>query len=278
VSFELFPPKTPDAEAKLFSEAVPGLLKLSPAFFTCTYGAGGSTRGQTLDIVRRVNREFGIEAVSHLTCVGSSRDDLRRYLDEARAAGTQNIVALRGDPPRGDDAFKPHPDGLKYAWELVEMIKATGGFDIAVAGYPEGHPECPDRHLDWQRLADKVKAGADAIVTQLFYNNDDFFEFRDYLRDKLNVKVPIIAGILPILSKQQIEKFCSMCRSKIPADVQAQLDKHADDPAACRQYGVELASRMCEQLIARGVSGLHFYTLNRVNSTAEVMRNLGLAK
>ena len=150
-----------------------------------------------------------------------------------------------------------------------------GCFDIAVAGYPEGHPECPDRLLDWQRLADKVAAGADVIITQLFYNNADFFEFRDHLH-KLGVKVPIVAGILPILSKQQIEKFCGLCGAKLPADVRAQLDRYADDPAACRQYGVDLATRMCEELIRENVAGLHFYTLNRVNSTAEVMRNLGL--
>ena len=277
VSFELFPPKTPDAEAKLFDETLPSLLKLAPSFMTCTYGAGGSTRGQTLDIVGRVKREFEIEAISHLTCVGSSRDDLAKYLDEARQANIQNIVALRGDPPRGDESFRPHPDGFKYAGELVSFIKETGDFDVAVAAYPEGHPECPDRHLDWRRLADKVTAGADVIITQLFYANEDFFRMRDYLTDTLNVKVPVVAGILPIMSKQQIEKFCGICGSKIPPDVQAQLDKFADDHAACRQYGVDLATRMCRELIDRGVDGLHFYTLNRTNSTTEVLRNLGLA-
>ncbi|MBI4581159.1 MAG: methylenetetrahydrofolate reductase [NAD(P)H] [Planctomycetes bacterium] len=277
VSFELFPPKTPEAEVKLLEEAIPGLLALKPAFMTCTYGAGGSTRTQTLEIVSRIRREFEIEAVSHLTCVGSSREDLARYLEAARAADINNIVALRGDPPRGDETFRPHPDGFKYADELVAFVKAAGGFDVAVAGYPEGHPECPDKHLDWRRCADKVAAGADVVITQLFYDNADFFGFRDHLRDKLHVTVPIVAGILPILSKQQIERFCGLCGSKIPPEVQVQLDKHADDHAACRRYGVELATRMCEDLIRNGVAGLHFYTLNRVASTAEVMRNLGLA-
>lgn len=278
VSFELFPPKTPDAQARLFEENIPDLLKLSPAFLTCTYGAGGSTRGQTLEIVTRIKREFEIEAASHLTCVGSSRSELAEFLEQARAGGINNIVALRGDPPRGDESFKPHPDGFKYAADLVAFIKEKGGFDLAVAGYPEGHPECLDKRVDWQRLADKVSAGADLIITQLFYDIHDYFEFQDYLRGKLNVKVPIVAGILPILSKQQIEKFCGLCGAKIPADVQARLDAYADDPASCRQYGIELATRMCEELIDAGVSGLHFYTLNRPGSTAAVMRNLKLVK
>lgn len=278
VSFELFPPKTPDAEAKLFEEGIPQLLKLSPAFFTCTYGAGGSTQGQTLEIVTRIRREFEIEAASHLTCVGSSRQELANYLAQARAGGVTNVVALRGDPPRGDETFKPHPEGFKHAVELVRFIKEAGDFDIAVAGYPEGHPECPDKKLDWQRLADKVSAGADLIITQLFYCLDQYAQFDEYLRGKLKVKAPIVAGILPILSKQQIEKFCGLCGAKIPSAVQQKLDQYADDPNSCRQYGIELATQMCEKLIARGVAGLHFYTLNRVGSTAAVMRNLGLVK
>ncbi len=278
VSFELFPPKTPDAHAKLFDEGIPDLLRLSPAFLTCTYGAGGSTREQTLDIVTRIKREFEIEAASHLTCVGLSRAEISEFLDQARAGGINNIVALRGDPPKGDESFKPHPDGFKHAAELVAFIKEKGGFDLAVAGYPEGHPECPDKRLDWRRLADKVAAGADLIITQLFYDVGNYLEFQDYLRDKLGVKVPIVAGILPILSKQQIEKFCGLCGARIPADVQARLDAYADDPGSCRQYGIELATRMCERLIQAGVSGLHFYTLNRAGSTAAVMRNLELAK
>lgn len=276
VSFELFPPKTPEAEVKLFDESIPGLLELSPAFFTCTYGAGGSTQGKTLEIVGRIKRDFDVEVASHLTCVGASREDVARFLADCRELDIENIVALRGDPPRGDDSFRPHPDGFHYAVELVRYIKETGDFDIAVAGYPEGHPECGDKYVDWQRLAEKVQAGADLVVTQLFYDLDDYVEFEDYLRNKCEVKVPIVAGILPILSKQQIEKFCGMCGARIPSPVQQQLDKYADDPASCRQYGIDLATQMCEKLIARGISGLHFYTLNRIASTASVMRNLKL--
>lgn len=276
MSFELFPPKTPEAHVKLFEESIPELLELSPAFLTCTYGAGGSTKGQTLEIVTRIQQQFDVEAVAHLTCVGASRQEIGQFLASARAGGISNIVALRGDPPRGDESFKPHPDGFPYACDLVRFVKQTGGFDIAVAGYPEGHPECGDKYLDWQRLAGKVHAGADLIITQLFYDMADYVEFEDHLRGKLDVTAPIAAGILPILSKQQIEKFCGLCGSRIPAEVQARLDKYADDPVSCRKYGIELATRMCEQLIARGVSGLHFYTLNRPGSTAEVMRNLNL--
>jgi methylenetetrahydrofolate reductase (NADPH) len=162
--------------------------------------------------------------------------------------------------------------------ELVSYIKGLGDFDVAVAGYPEGHPECRDKHLDWQRLATKVEAGADLIITQLFYDLNNYFEFEDYLRGKLNVTVPIVAGILPILSKQQIEKFCGLCEARIPPHVQRELDKYADDPASCREYGIELATKMCEDLITRGVSGLHFYTLNRSGSTEAVMRNLKLVQ
>jgi len=277
VSFELFPPKTPEGEVRLFEQAIPELLKLSPAFLTCTYGAGGSTHEKTLDIVTRIKREFEVEAASHLTCVGASRGEIAAYLERARAAGVVNVVALRGDPPRGDETFRPHPDGFEHAFELIAFIRQIGGFDIAVAGYPEGHPECPDKHLDWQRLAAKVEAGGQVIITQLFYDNNDFFEFEDYLRSKLGVKVPIVAGILPILNKQQIERFCGLCGAKLPPAVHQRLDQYADDPAACRQYGVELATQMCDELIRHGVGGLHFYTLNGARSTTEVIHNLGLA-
>jgi methylenetetrahydrofolate reductase (NADPH) len=276
VSFELFPPKTPEAESRLFDRSIPEMLRLRPAFLTCTYGAGGSTQEKTLDIVSRAREQFGIETASHLTCVGSSREQIARFLDQARAAGISNLVALRGDPPKGDLSFRPHPDGFKLAAELVGYIKSVGGFDVAVAAYPEGHPECPDKYLDWQRCRQKVDAGADVIITQLFYDNRDFLTFRDYLRGELGVKVPIVAGVLPILSSAQIKRFCGMCGAKLPPHVLDKLESYADDDLAARQYGIELATRMCEELIREGVAGIHFYTLNRPDSTAAVMRNLGL--
>ncbi|HOB74968.1 MAG TPA: methylenetetrahydrofolate reductase [NAD(P)H] [Phycisphaerae bacterium] len=277
ISFELFPPKTPEGEVRLFERAIPEMLKLRPAFLTCTYGAGGTTHEKTMEILSRIRREFPIDAASHLTCLGGSREAIREYLMEARANGINNIVALRGDPPKGVADFRPPADGFRLARDLVAFIKEIGGFDVAVAGYPEGHPECPDKYLDWQRLAAKVEAGADAIITQLFYDNRDFFEFRDYLRGKLGVKVPIVAGVLPILSTHQIKRFCGLCGAKLPPGVLDRLDAYADDDEAARQYGVELATRMCEELIRGGVDGIHFYTLNRSESTGMVLRNLALA-
>jgi len=278
ISFELYPPKTPEAETKLFEQAIPGMLELAPAFLTCTYGAGGSTHDKTLEIVSRITSEVGVEAASHLTCVGASRDEITAYLEQARGRGITNIVALRGDPPAGDTSFQPHPQGFEHAVELVAFIKELGGFDVAVAGYPQGHPECPDKHLDWQRCRDKVEAGADAIITQLFYDNRDFFEFEDYLTNKLGVTVPIVPGVLPILSTQQIKRFCGLCGATLPPRVLARLDELADDNQACRQYGIDLATEMCDELIRHGAAGIHFYTLNLVGPTGQIMRNLGLPR
>ncbi len=277
ISFELFPPKTPEGEVRLFERAIPEMLKLRPAFLTCTYGAGGSTREKTMEIVSRIRRKFPIEAASHLTCVGGSRDHISGYLQEARTHGINNIVALRGDAPGAQGDFEPPADGFRFARDLVAFIKEIGGFDVAVAGYPEGHPECPDKYLDWQRLAEKVSAGADVIITQLFYDNRDFLEFRDYLRGKMGVKVPIVAGVLPILGTAQIKRFCGICKARLPAPVLERLEACAEDDEAARRYGIELATQMCDELIREGVDGIHFYTLNRSESTGAVLRNLNLA-
>lgn len=275
ISFELFPPKNPEAEVKLFDETLPRLMQLAPDFMTCTYGAGGSTRDKTLEIVTRLKQEVGTEAASHLTCVGASRDEVRHYLEHALGAGITNIVALRGDPPKGDTSFRPHPDGFQLAAELIPFVKQAGPFDVVAAGYPEGHPECPDRKIDWMRCVAKVEAGADAIITQLFYDNNDFFEFREFLRGH-GVTVPIVPGVLPILSGQQIKRFCGMCGSKLPPQIVERLDSFGDDHDASRQYGIDLATEMCDELIRGGVPGIHFYTLNRCDSTRQVLRNLKL--
>jgi methylenetetrahydrofolate reductase (NADPH) len=276
ISFELFPPKTAEGEVKLFEQAIPEMLELNPAFLTCTFGAGGSTRDQTMGIVTRIREQFGIEVASHLTCVGASRESIATYLGKMRDHGITNIVALRGDPPKDDPTYRPAPDGFRLAINLIRYVAGIGGFDILAAGYPEGHPECPDKHLDWERCADKVEAGADVIMTQLFYDNNDFFEFEDYLRNKLGVAVPIVPGVLPILSTTQIKRFCGLCGAKLPPRVLAQLDKLANDNDACRQYGIDLATEMCDELIRHGVPGIHFYTLNRAGSVGAIMRNLGL--
>ncbi len=276
VSFELFPPKTPDAEDKLFDQAIPEMLELEPSFLTCTYGAGGGTRDQTMRIVTRVRQQFGIEIASHLTCTGASRESIAAYLSLMRENGIDNVLALRGDPPKDDPNYRPALEGFRLAVHLVRYIRGVGGFDIFVAGYPEGHPECPDKHLDWQRCAEKVEAGADGVITQLFYDNNDFFEFDDYLKNKLGVKVPIVPGVLPILSTAQIRRFCGLCGAKLPPRVSAQLDRLANDNEACRQYGIDLATEMCDELIRYGAPGIHFYTLNRAASTRAIMQNLGL--
>lgn len=277
ISFELFPPKTPEGEKRLFEQAIPEMLKLRPAFLTCTYGAGGTTREKTIEVLSRLKHDFPIEAASHFTCLGGSRDDIRRYLDSLQAIGITNVVALRGDPPQNAPDYLPLPGGFRLAHDLVAFIKEVGGFDVAVAAYPEGHPECPDRYLDWQRLAEKVRAGADVVITQLCYDNRYFFEMRDYLWYKLGVKVPVVAGVLPILSAAQILRFCSICGAKLPPWVTARLREYANDDKSAREYGIELATTMCAELIRNGVDGIHFYTLNHAESTTAVLRDLGLA-
>ena len=277
ISFELFPPKDAEGEHKLYDQTVPALLGLEPDFMTCTYGAGGSTQEKTMEVVAHIRHRYGTEMAAHLTCVGASREHLRSYLEQARREGIQSIVALRGDPPRGDASFKPLQDGFLHARDLVSFIRQQGDFDIAVAGYPEGHPECPSKHEDWRHCQEKVEAGANLVITQLFYDLNDFYEFEDYLRNKLGVDVPIVPGILPILSGPQIEKFCGMCGAKLPEAIRQRLDSFGEDRAASRAYGVELATRMCEDLISHGVPGFHFYTLNRVESTREVLQNLHMA-
>ena len=277
ISFELFPPKDAEGESKLFGRTVPALLELEPDFMTCTYGAGGSTREKTMEVLGRIRREHGTEVAAHLTCVGATRAHLQAYLEQARREGIQSVVALRGDVPRGDSSFQPSPDGFRYARDLVSFIREQGDFDIAVAGYPEGHPECPSKYDDWDHCREKVEAGANLVITQLFYNLNDFFEFEDHLKNKLGVGVPIVPGILPILNGPQIVRFCGLCGARLPDEIRRRLESFGEDRAASRAYGVELATQMCEELIRRGVPGFHFYTLNRVESTREVLHNLRLA-
>ncbi len=216
VSLELFPPKTEEAEGLLFRETLPVLQSLAPSFISVTYGAGGSTRERTLRMVHRVRRDFGIESMAHLTCVGSTQEMLAEVLAEARTLGIENVLALRGDPPRGETAFRPVPGGFGFAAELVRFVRSQGGFAVGVAGYPEGHQECPDRRLDWDRTAAKVEQGAEFIITQLFYDVDAFLEFRDYLQNRRGVTVPIVPGVLPFLSAEQIQRFCKLCGAKLP--------------------------------------------------------------
>jgi methylenetetrahydrofolate reductase (NADPH) len=278
VSFEFFPPKTEEAEATLFRETVPALKRLGPAFISVTYGAGGSTRDKTLGMVDRLRRDHGIESMAHLTCVGSTKEMIAAVLDEARKKGIENILALRGDPPKGQATFQATTGGFAHALELIRFVKSRHAFTVGAAGYPEGHVECGDKYLDWDRTAAKVEAGAEFLLTQLFYDARDFLEFEAYLRHKRGVTVPIIPGVLPFLSTEQIKRFTSLCGARLPEDLRRRLEKHADDDESVRQIGVEVCSDICRRLLDHGVAGLHVYCLNRAASTTELMRNLGLAE
>ena len=277
ISFEFFPPKTDEGDRNLFEKTIPALMQLKPDFCSVTYGAGGSTRDKTLTIVERIQREHGLTAMSHLTCVNSTREQLGEVLQDAKRRGIKNILALRGDPPNGVAEFQKTPGGFEFSHELVTFIREMGGFSIGTAGFPEGHIACREgREVDWQRLHQKVQAGADFVITQLFFDNQDFLKFRDYVT-RLGVKVPLVPGLLPILSASQIKKFTTLCGASIPAALLARLEELEKDDAAATAFGIEYATRQCEELLREGVEGLHFYTLNKTHSTTEVVKNLGLA-
>jgi len=277
VSFEFFPPKTDEGERNLLESQIPALLATRPDFCSVTYGAGGSTREKTLLLVDRIQREHQLTTLAHLTCVNHTRAEVAVLLEKFRLLGCQNILALRGDPPGGGE-FKPTPEGFEFSSELVKFIKSSGEFSIGVAGFPEGHIANKNgKQADWRHLQEKTAAGADFVLTQLFFDNADFFEFRDYLRQKLDVRVPIVPGIIAILSAGQIVRFTQLCGSKIPAGLRAKLDELAKDDQAAMEFGIEYATRQCEELLRAGVPGLHFYTLNKAHSTVRVLKNLGLA-
>jgi methylenetetrahydrofolate reductase (NADPH) len=277
VSFEFFPPKTDEGDRNLLEKQIPALLATRPDFCSVTYGAGGSTREKTLMIVDRIQREHQLTALAHLTCVNHTQAEVRALLEKFRALGCKNILALRGDPPGGGE-FQATPKGFEFSSELVNFIRTSGEFSIGVAGFPEGHIANKNgKHADWQHLKEKVDAGADFVLTQLFFDNTDFFEFRDHVTKELGVKAPIVPGIISILSAAQIMRFTQLCGSKVPTALRAKLDTLAGDDAAAMEFGIEYATRQCEELLRSGVPGLHFYTLNKAHSTVRVLKNLGLA-
>ncbi len=280
VSIEFFPPKTPQGDESLFRRVLPRLAEARPDFCSVTYGAGGGgTRARTLSIVDRMQREHGLTAMAHVTCVSFTRVEMNGFLDEAAGLGIENILALRGDPPPGEPDFVRPAGGFDYAYQLIDVLKdRSDEFAVGCAGFPEGHPDCPEgRDVDWGRLRDKVAHGAEFILTQLFFDNADYFRMVDHLTGLLGVTVPITPGILPILSTKQIKRFTALCGATLPAPLVADLDRLGDDDEAVTEFGIEFASRQCEALLAGGAPGLHLYGLNRSRSPLAILRNLGLA-
>ena len=277
ISFEFSPPKTDEGDRNLLEKQIPALLQAKPDYCSVTYGAGGSTRDKTLMIVDRIQRQHGLIALAHLTCVNHTREQVRELLEKIRSLGCKNILALRGDPPGGGE-FQPTPGGFEFASQLVRFIRESDDFSIGVAGFPEGHIACQDgKHADWRHLKEKTDAGADFILTQLFFDNADYFEFRDFVAGKLGVCVPLVPGIIPILSASQITKFTQLCGAKIPPPLRSKLDQLAGNDEAAAEFGIEYATKQCEELLRAGAPGLHFYTLNKSRSTVRVLKNLGLA-
>ena len=254
-------------------DTIEQLVSSNPTYVSVTYGAGGSTRTKTLDLVGRIKSEIGLESMAHLTCVGSPAAEIKGILETLKDRGIENILALRGDPPKGEEKFLKHDQGFGYGNELVDFIKKDFDFCVGVAGYPEGHIECPDMAEDMHNLKRKVDAGADFIVTQLFFDNKFYFDFVEKARS-LGIDVPIIAGIMPILNVKQIKRFTKMCGATIPDALSSQLDAVQDDPEAVRKVGIDHATAQCEKLVTEGAPGIHFYTLNRSNATLKILENL----
>jgi methylenetetrahydrofolate reductase (NADPH) len=276
ISFEFFPPRTDEGDRNLLEKTLPALMQLHPDYCSVTYGAGGSTRDKTLMIVDRIQKEHGLTALAHLTCVSHTQDQVGDLLTKIQALGCRNILALRGDPPNGAE-FSPTPGGFEFAAQLVRFIRQQGDFSVAVAGFPEGHIACKaGREVDWQNLKAKIDCGADVVLTQLFFDNADFFRFRDHLA-RLGVTKPIVPGVIAILSASQIKKFTQLSGARIPADLAASLEKVQTDDVAAAEFGIDYATRQCEGLLRGGVPGLHFYTLNKAGSTTRILQNLKLS-
>lgn len=286
-SFEFFPPKTEKGETSLL-RSLERLAPLEPDFVSVTYGAGGTTRTRTLAVVSRIRSEFGIEPMAHLTCSGASRDELAAVINQLGEAGVENILALRGDPPKGQTEFEVAKRGFAYASELIPFIREQGDFCVGAACYPEVHPEATTAVADMDYLVAKVKAGADFLITQLFFDNERFFDFEVEAR-AAGVNVPILAGIMPVTNVAQIERFTKMCGATIPETLQTRLGQTRDDPHEVFWSGVSFAARQCEQLLApprsepfgrgpKGVAGIHFYTLNKSPATRAIFEILQLSR
>jgi len=275
-SFEFFPPKTEAGERNLYS-ALAELRTLEPSFVSVTYGAGGSTREKTIEIVKRIRDEYGLEAMAHFTCVGATVPQLRETLDEMRVAGIDNVLALRGDPPAGQEAWTKTEGGLEYSRELIELITDRYPFAIGAACFPETHIHAASPEADLEYLAEKVVAGADFLITQLFFDNRFYFDFVGRVR-AMGIETPIIPGIMPITHAGQVERMASMCGSAIPEGLRRELHARGEDPEAVLDFGVAYATLQCAELLAAGAPGIHFYTLNRSPATRAILSALKLAR
>lgn len=275
-SFEFFPPKTEEGEGNL-NAALAELETLEPSFVSVTYGAGGSDRERTIGIVKRIKEEHGLEAMAHFTCVGATAEQLRGTLDEMRRAGIENVLALRGDPPAGEETWRKTEGGLEYSRELVELIARDYPFAIGAACFPETHIDATSPEDDLRHLTEKVGAGVDFLITQMFFENSFYFDFVARAREA-GVSVPIIPGIMPITRVGQVERMAQMCGSAIPEGLRGELHARGEDPEAVLDFGVAHAALQCAELLAAGAPGIHFYTLNRSPATRAILSALKLAR
>jgi methylenetetrahydrofolate reductase (NADPH) len=275
-SFEFFPPKTEAGEQNLYA-ALRDLKTLDPSFVSVTYGAGGSSREKTIEIVKRIKDDFGLEAMAHFTCVGATVEQLRETLDEMRVAGIDNVLALRGDPPDGQQDWTKTDGGLEYSRELVQLIDADYPFAVGAACFPETHIHADSAESDLRYLTEKVGAGVDFLITQMFFDNDFYFDFVRRARGA-GVTVPIIPGVMPITRVGQLERMATMCGSEIPDGLRSELHAREDDAEAVLDFGVAYATLQCSELLAAGAPGIHFYTLNRSPATRAILSALKLAR
>lgn len=274
VSYEVFPPKLDFEEKKEALLRELEILKdFNPAYVSVTYGAGGSTQDKTFEIIMDIKNRLSLNPMPHFTCVNATKENVLEYLRKLDAEGIKNILALRGDPPNGEKRFIPEEGGFAYANELVEFIKEKMSFSIGVAGYPEVHPEAKSKDDDIMNLKRKIDAGGDAIITQVFYDNQKYFDFVKKVKE-VGVDTPIIPGILPITSYSQIERMVSLCGATVPFDLKQELEKNKDNPENIKKIGLEFAVEQCRELLKSGVKGLHFYTLNKAAATKKVLESI----
>jgi methylenetetrahydrofolate reductase (NADPH) len=275
-SFEFFPPKTDEGQANL-EATLDALRHDEPHFVSVTYGALGSTRDRTIDIVKSIKQDLGIEAMAHFTCVGATESELRTTLDEIEAAGVENVLALRGDPPQGQDEWVKTEGGLEYSTELIKLLSESYDFAVGAAAFPEVHPQAESPESDIQFLKAKQDAGAQFLITQLFYDNEYYFQFVARAREA-GVTVPLVPGVMPVTNYRQIKRIADLCKSEIPEPFEQELQKREDDAAALQDLGVAYATLQCVDLLARGAPGIHFYTLNRSPATRAILAALRAAQ